>query len=103
MSYKCFYLLILNKILKKYYLVTRNTQANVLVITDNENNWHYLAIKSIPGLLHGITSTNHGDHYCLNCFHSYRALNALKNHEKLCENHDYSNVKMPNDDNKNTV
>ena len=79
---------------------TGNIQANLLMITDNENNWHYLAIKSISGLLHGITSTNHGDHYCLNCFHLYRTLNALKNHEKLCENHDYCNVKMPNDDNK---
>ena len=70
------------------------------MITDNENSWHYLDIKSMPGLLHGITFTNHGDHYCLNCFHSYRTLNALKNHEKLCENHDYCNVKMPNDDSK---
>ena len=43
---------------------------------------------------------NHGDHYCLHCFHSYKTLNALRNHEKLCENHDYSNVKMSNDDNK---
>ena len=57
---------------------TRNIQANLLMITDNENNWHYLAIKSIPGLLCNITSTNHGDFYCLNCFHSYRTLNALK-------------------------
>ena len=92
--------------LKKYYLVTyqnnktRNIQANLLMITDNENNWYYLAIKSLPGLLHNITSTNHGDFYCLNCFHSYRTLNALKNHEKLCENHDYCNVRMPNEDNK---
>ena len=70
------------------------------MITDNENNWHYLAIKSIPGLLRNITCTNHGDFYCLNCLHSYRTLNALKNHGKLCENHDYCNVKMPNDDNK---
>ena len=70
------------------------------MITDNENNWQYLAIKRVPGLLHGITSTNHGDVYCLNCFHSYRALNALKNHEKLCENHDYCKAKMPNEDNK---
>ena len=70
------------------------------MITDKENNWYYLAIKSIPGLLHGITSTNHGDSYCLNCFHSYRTLNALKSHEKLCENYDYCNVKMHNDDNK---
>ena len=28
---------------------TRNIQANLLMITDNENNWHYLAIKSITG------------------------------------------------------
>ena len=62
------------------------------MITDNENNWHYLAIKSIPGLLRGITS-NHGYFYCLNCLHSYRTLNALKKHEKPCENHDYCNVK----------
>ena len=80
---------------------TRNIQANLLMITDNESNWHYLAIKSLPGLLPDITSTNHGDFYCLNRFHSYRTLNALKNHEKLCENHDYCNVKMPNEDNKN--
>ena len=79
---------------------TRDTQANLLMITDNENNWHYLAIKSIPGLLHGITSTNYGDQYCLNCFHSERTLNGLKNYEKLCLNHHYCNVKMPNDDNK---
>ena len=70
------------------------------MITDNENNWHYLAIKSIPGLLHGITSTNHGDRYYLNCFHSHRTLNGLKNYEKLCLNHDYCDVKMLNDDNK---
>ena len=70
------------------------------MITDNENDWHYLAMKSLPGLLRNITSTNHGDFYCLNCFHSDRTLNALKNHEKLYENHDYCNVKMPNGDNK---
>ena len=77
---------------------TRNAQANLLIITDGKNNWHYLATKSIPALLRGITSTHNGDFYCLNCFHSYRTLNALKNHEKLCEYHDYFNVKMPDDD-----
>ena len=78
----------------------RNIQANLLMITFDENNWHYLAIKSIPGLLRDITSTNHGDFYCLNCLHSYRTLNVLKNNEKLCENHDYSNMKINNEDNK---
>ena len=78
----------------------RDTQAKLLMITDGKNNWHYLAIKSIPGLLRGTTSTHNGDYYCLNCFHSYRTLNALKNHEKICENHDYCHVKMPDEDTK---
>ena len=57
-------------------------------------------MKSISGLLHKVASTNKGDYYCLNCFHSYRTLNALKNHEKVCENHDYCHVKMPEEDTK---
>ena len=79
---------------------TCNIQANLLMITDGQKNWHYLAIKSIPALLRGITSSQNGDFYCLNCFHSYRTLNALKNHEKICEDHDYCNMKMPDDDHK---
>ena len=70
------------------------------MITDGKENWDYLPIKSIPALLRGITSSHNGDFYCLNCFHSYRTLKALKNHEKICEGQDYCTVKMPNDDNK---
>ena len=79
---------------------TRNIQANLLMITDGKENWDYLPIKSIPALLRGITSSHNGDFYYLNCFHSYRTLKALKNHEKICEGQDYCSVKMPNDDNK---
>ena len=57
---------------------TRNIHANLLMITDGCGNWYYLAIKSIPRLLRGITSTQDGDFYCLNCFHSYRTSNKLK-------------------------
>ena len=35
---------------------THNTHANLLMITDGTGNWHYLVIKSISGLLRGITS-----------------------------------------------
>ena len=49
---------------------TRNIHADLLMITDGCGNWHYLAIKSIPRLLRGITSTHDGDFYCLNYFHS---------------------------------
>ena len=54
----------------------------------------------MPALFRGITSSNNEDFYCLNCFHSYRTLNKLKKHERVCNNHDYSRVDMPKDDEK---
>ena len=44
------------------------------MITDNENNWHYLTIKSLSGLLRNITSTNHGDFYCNNIIDKFKLL-----------------------------
>ena len=69
------------------------------MITDGSSNWHYLAVKSIPGLLRGITSNHNGDLYCLICFHAYTTDNKLRKHERICENHDFCYVKMPDDDN----
>ena len=34
----------------------------------NGENWHYLIVKNLPGLLKGITSNHEEDFYCLNCF-----------------------------------
>ena len=39
----------------------RDTHVNLLMITGGTNNWHYLAIKSISGLLRGITSNHNED------------------------------------------
>ena len=68
--------------------------------TDGYGNWHYSAIKSIPALLRGLTSTHNGDYYCLNCFHSYRTQSSLGKHEKLRYNNDHSAIIMPNEKNK---
>ena len=57
----------------------RKNQVVLLMITDNNENWHYLAVKSISRLFRGIASNHDGDFYCLNCMHSFRADNALKN------------------------
>ena len=71
----------------------RKKQVILLMITDDDDNrWHYLAVKSLPALFRGITSINNGDFYCLNCFHSYRTLNKLKKHERVCNNHDYCRI-----------
>ena len=61
--------------------------------------WHYLAVKSLSALYRGLTLNHNGD-FCLNCFHSYSTENKLKKHEKVCNDHDYCYVEMPNKDNK---
>ena len=58
----------------------------------NGENWHYLTVKNLSGLLRGITSNHVGDFYCLNYFQSYRAKNKLEAHKKICENRNYCNV-----------
>ena len=69
------------------------------MITDGERSegvekYHYLAVKKLSALFRGITSNNHGD---LNWLHSYRTKGTLLKHEKVCNNHDYGYVKMPNE------
>ena len=48
----------------------------------NGENWHYLTVKNLSGLLKGITSNHEGDFYCLNCFHSYKTKINLKHTKK---------------------
>ena len=46
------------------------------MITDGKK-WQYLVLISLSALFKGITSSNNGYFYCLNCFHSYRTLNKF--------------------------
>ena len=62
---------------KSKHTLTCNKQVILLMITNGEK-WHYLTVKNSPGLLRGITSTRHGDFYCLNCFRSYRTINKFE-------------------------
>ena len=70
------------------------------MITGDDNRWYYVAAKILPALFRAITSTNNKDFYCLNCFHSYRTLNKLKKHERVCNNHDYCRIDMPEEHEK---
>ena len=63
-------------------------------------NYEKIAVKRLSALFRGITSNNNGDFYCLNCFQSYTTENKLKKHKKVCENHDYWYVEMPEEYNK---
>ena len=77
----------------------RKNQVILLMVTDGKK-WHYLAEKILSVLLKGITSNHDGYFYCLDCFHSYSTKNKLKKHEKVCNDHDYCYVEMPNEYNK---
>ena len=84
---------------KSKYNLNRKNQVTLLMITDGEK-WHYLTVKSLSALFRGIKGNNNGDFYCLNCFQSYTTENKLKKHKKVCEDHDYCYVEMPEKDNK---
>ena len=83
---------------KSKHNLTREKQVMLLMISNGEN-WHYLTVKDLSGLLRGITSNHDGGFYYLNCFHSYRTKNKLEAHKKVCENRDYRHVEMPTKDN----
>ena len=67
----------------------------LLMITDGKK-WHYFTLKYFSELLKGITSKHDGDFYCLNCLHSHSTKGKLKKHKKVCENHNYRYIEMPN-------
>ena len=72
----------------------------ILLMSTNGEKWHYLAVKSLPALLRGLTSNHNRGFYCSNYFHSYSTKNRLRIDERVCNDHDYCYVEMPNEDNK---
>ena len=100
----------LNLAYKSKYNRKRENQVVLLMITDSNEigKWHYIPltsvltdngfnrpIRSLSRLFRRITSNNNGDFYCLGCLHSLRPDNALKKHERLCNNYDYCDIEMP--------
>ena len=77
----------------------RKNQVTLLMIIDGKK-WHYLAVKGLQALLRGMTSNHNGDFCCLNCFHLYRTEKKLKKHDRVCNDHDYCYVEIPNEDSK---
>ena len=80
------YLKILKKIQVAYqskHNLTREKQVIILMISNGEN-WHYLVVKSLNGLLKGKTWNHKENFYCLNCFCAYSMRNKLEEHRKIC-------------------
>ena len=66
----------------------------LLMITDGKK-WDYLVVTYLSALFKGKLSNHHEDFYCLKCFNSYTTKNKLKEHEKICNNHDSCHIEMP--------
>ena len=74
---------------------TRKHKVILLIISDEDNNWHYICVKNLKALCRDVFSNNHGGYYCLNCLHACRTKNKLKIHERLCLNNKYCQLKLP--------
>ena len=49
-----------------------------MIPNEEKEEWHYLALKKLPPLLHKKISKHKGDFCCLKCFYSFRTENKLK-------------------------
>ena len=61
----------------------REKQVILLMISNGEELWHYLAVKNPSALLRGITSKHYGDFCCLNCLHSFAIEKKREPHKKV--------------------
>ena len=78
--------------------INSNCEKKLLMIpNEEEERWHYLAVKKLFLLLRGITSKHHGDFYFLNCLHSFRTENKVNSHEKVCKKKDFCGILMPSE------
>ena len=70
------------------HTLTCDKLAIILLMISNGENWHYLKVNNLPGLLRGITSNHKEDFCCLNYFRSYRTKNKLEEHKKILKTHE---------------
>ena len=82
------------RISKKYNCTNSHKIINLLIT--NEENSHYMWVRSISRLLTPQVSKSHGaKHYCLRCFNHFYLRKSLEKHIEICSNHDAVKVGMP--------
>ena len=57
----------------------------VLLTTTDNKKWRFVAVTFFFVLFRGITLNHVGDSHCLNCLHSFRIENKLKEDENVCK------------------
>ena len=66
----------------------------------NGEGQYQLAVKTLAALLTGITSKQHGNFCCLNCFCSFSIENKHESHEKVYKNKHFCDFIMSSEDSK---
>ena len=72
----------------------------ILLMIQNRERWHYLALKKVSTFFRGITSKHQCDFYCLNCLLSSATGSKLESHKNAFLKKDFCNVAMPSVDTK---
>ena len=80
---------------KKFELYNKSIALNVLYVSHNSEKMALSCYKKLSAIFRLIRSNHNGDFYCINCLHSFRSENKLKNHKNVCENYDYFYIEMP--------
>ena len=60
----------------------------------------FLAVKTLSALLHKKSSKHGGYFYCMDYLTSFRTVNKLKSHEKVCQKKGFCGIVMPTEKNE---
>ena len=65
--------------------LTREEEIFLMILNEEKEGWHYLAVKKLSALLHGMTSEYKGNFYCFNWLHflEKKNLNLMKKFSKV--------------------
>ena len=62
---------------KKYVLpafqnTTQDEKQIILLVIQDKQKCHYIAVTALSAFLRGVKSKHNGDFYCINCCHSFK-------------------------------
>ena len=85
---------------KKVYICRKGKEydrvANLMLITDC-NEKHYIAIKSLSGLLHSSnTKKENAQYFCINCLQGFNEARSRDEHYIYCKSNEAVRIEMPN-------
>ena len=72
-----------------------NRVANLMIIEDDDEK-HYVAIKSLGRLLFKVNSKhNPTEHFCTNCLHGFSDIQSRDDHYSYCRSNESVRIEMP--------